>query len=63
MGVRYSDIVDRYLNIWSVSYVDLMREGSLSMFLSDILLLETLANDPPQTKYHSLVPKVTVVGN
>ncbi|KAL0634095.1 hypothetical protein Q9L58_006974 [Maublancomyces gigas] len=62
MGVRYGDIVDRYMNIWSVGDVDLMREGILSIFLSDILLLETLANNFPQTKYTSLVPGVAVVG-
>lgn len=62
MGVRYADIVDRYLNIWSVNNVDLMKEGILSIFLSDILLLETLANNFPQTKYRSLVPGVAVVG-
>lgn len=50
MGVRYGDIVDRYLNIWSVGDVDLMKEGILSIFLSDILLLQTLANNFPQTK-------------
>lgn len=49
MGVRYADIVVRYLDTWSVNGVDLMQEESLTAFLSDILLFETLANCYPET--------------
>lgn len=44
MGAPFSRMVSKYLKKWSVTDVDLMGEESLSMFLSDILLLETLAD-------------------
>lgn len=58
MGVRYRDIVDRYMCLWSVKDFDLLDSTILGMFLSDILLFETLAHGYPQTKY----PTISVTG-
>lgn len=61
VGVRYRDIVSRYLRVWSVSDFDLLDATVCRMFLSDIMLFETLAHGYPQTRSPTLVSVFPVV--